>query len=1265
MKIFSPHLFLVAALAVGSLSACKIDLTVNGATPTSTDTVKTESGTFNCTNGAAPGSAGCTQSYVNFVEACPGFITDTAFGATGADDRVAAIVYQRPSGSSTTKLILGGHFQNLNGTAAPYLARLNTDGSIDSTFAAIPDSNVSTIALDAGGNVVIGGDFSHVNSSSAAHIARLNPASGSLDTTFASNASTNGSVAAVAPQSSGKIVVGGDFTLADSASASRIARLNSDGSLDTAFAGNATVDGHVLALAIQTISSVDSILVGGSFTHVNGTSIASLARLHNDGTLDTGFTATVNGSISTIRVQADGKILLGGAFTQANSASRSHLVRLNADGTLDTGFTVGSGFDGLVDTLAVQQLDGKILVGGDFTHYNGTAINRVARLNSDGSIDTRFYPGSGADALVTAVVAQPFYADGSSTTPVSEQAVWGGDFANINDTSSPNIARFNAATNRAPAGCTVLHTFVASVTQCPNYNAVLNAAPLNCGPIATSPVPEGATAVSHIEACPGFIADTDFVPAFSADGAVLAMARQSDGKLVIGGDFTVINGSTTNHIARLNADGTLDSGFEGSADNSVKALVIQNIGAGEQIVLGGDFLHVDGVAAGYLARLNPDGTLDTSLPHTDGTVRTLSVQPDSSLILGGDFTQVGGIDDIALARIPAGTNVPDPEFTYLGSGFSVQAMAAYPDGTALMGYTYTATDDSTTPPTVAHYYGVVRLLHGYPDTTFNIPYSFVEVDQPVSAIVLQPDGKILLAGAFTTVNGNTYNHLVRLHGNGIVDTSFTQGSGFDGLVSAITVQPDGQILVAGDFTHINGTAINRVARLNSSDGSIDPTLYAGSGINGIVHALLVQADGKIDVGGSFTQVNGNSMHNMARLNARTPASAPENCVVTISYVNDYNECPYYDAVMNPTPFNCILQGTDGMEEVFHALPDEGNVFQAWGGDNLGCAGQTGICNHWISPDDAGTSTEINITANFQQDVQPQEATYTYNYQHQRKTKTMNGVTTYFVYSDVDGQLLGEYTADGSPIREYAYADGERVAMFDSTGESTRTVYLFNNQVGQAQLAWGSNGQFNYKRIETPFHETMGEYAKDGLQIPVGAVGMYRDNESGFLDNWNRSNDPRLGRYIQSDQTGLVGGLNTYGFVEGNPVMYFDPYGLKVSYNGYAVSNQAVRDALENLSTNLHADVQVTGGDRYIDSNGNIRSASNDTIIGKSAKKSSHLIEEGARGVDVDVPGKSDNDIADAAGKSGFDPTRTIPSSTYPGEPHNHLEVPKKPCKRKK
>ena len=177
-------------------------------------------------------------------------------------------------------------------------------------------------------------------------------------------------------QPDGKIILVGAFTALQETSRNRIARLNSDGSLDTSFLNALTgADGGVFCVALQTNSQ---ILVGGDFSLVNNSPRARIARLNGDGTLDASFLngmAGINDWVESIRVQDDGKILVAGYFTSVNGLTRNFLARLNADGSLDMSFLNNlGGANNPVFSLALQ-IDGKILAGGSFTNINGVARN--------------------------------------------------------------------------------------------------------------------------------------------------------------------------------------------------------------------------------------------------------------------------------------------------------------------------------------------------------------------------------------------------------------------------------------------------------------------------------------------------------------------------------------------------------------------------------------------------------------------------------------------------------------------------------------------------------------------------------------------------------------------------------------------------------------------------------------------------------------------------------------------------------------------------
>jgi uncharacterized delta-60 repeat protein len=273
------------------------------------------------------------------------------------------------------------------------------------------DNSVNKVLVQPDGKIIVGGYFTSYNGNAAApdNLLRLN-ADGSLDTSFNNGgAGIGGIVSTMALQPDGKIVVGGFLRTynGNAAAPDMVLRVNADGSLDTSFnLGGTGFDNGVRALALQ---ADGRILVGGGFTSYNGSAAAPdyLVRLTASGSLDTSFNnggASTNSNVYDLAVQPDGKALVAGNFTGYNGslAAPDYFLRLAADGSLDTSFNsggIGLGGNGTpnntyVSTLAVQA-DGRILLGGIFISYNGNAAvpDNLLRLNSDGSLDTNFNSG--------------------------------------------------------------------------------------------------------------------------------------------------------------------------------------------------------------------------------------------------------------------------------------------------------------------------------------------------------------------------------------------------------------------------------------------------------------------------------------------------------------------------------------------------------------------------------------------------------------------------------------------------------------------------------------------------------------------------------------------------------------------------------------------------------------------------------------------------------------------------------------------------------
>ncbi len=341
---------------------------------------------------------------------------------------------------------------------------------------------------------------------------------------------------------------------------------------------------------------------------------------------------------------------------------------------------------------------------------------------------------------------------------------------------------------------------------------------------------------------------------------VFTAVSQPDGKIIIGGAFTQVSGVTRNNIARLKADGTLDTGFNPNADGSVQAVALQSDG---KIVIGGAFNNVGGVSRGRIARLNADGTLDTGFdPKTAGGsfVSCLLVQPDGKIVLGGSFTSLkpnGAATATTRNRI-ARVNANGTLDTAFNPNLNAQvnAIVRQEDGAIVFGGTFTLVGSVTRN-------GIARLNNdasGTLDATYNPNAGSVP---QVNSLCLQSDGKVLAGGEFLTLGGLSRFRLGRLNSSGSGDATFVlPGAGVNSAVQSIALATDGQLIIGGAFTSITGTTRNRVARLTST-GALDAGFNPNAG--GAVSGVAQLADGRIIIGGAFTTIGGITRNHLALL----------------------------------------------------------------------------------------------------------------------------------------------------------------------------------------------------------------------------------------------------------------------------------------------------------------------------------------------------------------------------------------------------------------
>lgn len=373
------------------------------------------------------------------IVASTGIISSTFFVGTGFQTTPTSLLRQIGLQSSG-KIITAGSFIGYQNNSQNNILRINTDGSFDTTFNSGGsgfNSFCDNIAIQSDDKIICVGQFATYNGVAVSgFICRLN-SNGTIDNTYnVAGAGFNSIYAwSLALQSDGKLLVGGTFSSYNANAVGGIVRINTNGTYDNTFnlAGAGFSGGsapRVYAIAVQ--PSDGKIICVGTFTSYNGTGANGIVRLNTNGTIDgtfaygTGFTIV---DAECIAIQSDGKILVGGNFSGYQGTTRQQLVRINTNGTIDLTFNTAIGFNGVVTNIALQS-DGKIICTGQFTTYKGVTVNGIVRINTDASIDSTWNTSTGFNTAGT-------------QTPIAIQSasniIVGGQFTQFNGQTYNNI----------------------------------------------------------------------------------------------------------------------------------------------------------------------------------------------------------------------------------------------------------------------------------------------------------------------------------------------------------------------------------------------------------------------------------------------------------------------------------------------------------------------------------------------------------------------------------------------------------------------------------------------------------------------------------------------------------------------------------------------------------------------------------------------------------------------------------------------------------
>lgn len=832
-------------------------------------------GAYTCVITNSQGSATSGPAVLSLIPQ-PGALDSTFRNGSSLalNNGAATSLLQLPDG----KLLVAGGFSQLDYSGArPGLFRLNADGSVDTTFntelARTPAPGLTrVVAAPGGGQIYIAGAFTSVGSVTQRRIARLN-ADGSLDAGFAGLGPNDYTPADIAVQSDGKVIIAGEFTSVNGVSRSKIARLNADGTLDTGFnAAGMVISDNVSKVAV---GADGRIWIAGKFITVGGVSRPRIAALTSTGALDTAFDPGLgfDAETKTLLFQPDGKLLVGGTQATYNGRASKCLTRLFPDGTQDTAFvpaamtaTTAAG----VYALALQA-NGKIVAGGNFSKVDGVSRSCLTRLLPDGAADPAFNPGAGTG------VTNPFVYD--LAVQASGGIIVGGNFTQFSGTTRDKLARLTGddTSLRAPV-----------ILAQPTGKSVIAGDPV------TLTVLTGASPASWQWAKNGTDLPGEVFPSLSRASTSAADA----------GSYTVrisnAAGSVTSAAAGLTVDsslipGRLDPAFAPAAAvmSPVRALLPLSDGG---LLTGG----YSATLQSGIAKVSSAGLRDAAFPaKTAGTLHAMARQADGKILISGNFDGVNGVTKRLVARLNAeGTLDPSFDFYYNGT---IYALAVQADGKILIG------GDASG--------GLLRRLNsdGTDDSSFLL---INQPNQAVSSLLLQPDGKILVTGSFSSIAGASRQGLARLNADGTHDTGFNPTNAALGFTpnTTLALQSGGRLLMAGTdgkiyrrnadgtadatFAYTPSDAGTQVVRMLvlpgdrilavkyyasitdgglpyrlirlDANGTADTTFAAGTGANDQILALAQFADGRIAVGGAFSHFNSKTRPGMAILQAENP-----------------------------------------------------------------------------------------------------------------------------------------------------------------------------------------------------------------------------------------------------------------------------------------------------------------------------------------------------------------------------------------------------------
>lgn len=666
--------------------------------------------------------------------------------------------------------------------------------------------------------------------------------SGAIDTSFLHTGipygfptSVNGGINKILLEQDGKMLLTGNFTEYNHYKSRRIVRVFSNGKPDTTFK---TISGFNSAF-VNVIHTADSnYLCFGSFTTYNGLVSNYVIKLLRNGQIDTSFKSGLgfNNTVLTAISLPDGGFLLGGLFTTYNGFLCNRLIKLNKFGQRDSTFNLPNLNNQVNSVLYHNNL---LYVAGSFSANAQQNKNYFLALDLNGNPQNQITLNTTAaiNQLVK-ITDSTFMIVGNfnfvNNLQYRQLAIIKSDYSI--DTNFNTKAAFNGNVNKV---CVINNNRFLVLGSYSQYRNSITNNPLQINGLAEPILNSGLQAISS-----GDVGD--------------AIYHQED-KIVVGGLFAVSGFNTKNNFTAFKTNGELDINFNRMHGPNGRVRSIQQT-ADNRFLIFGDFSTYNDLPYKILLMVNGNGQIDTSFRFTvnyTGGINFAHLMPNGKILLGGGFFTADSPAYNNLIRLNNNGSLDTTLKAEVSSNRAILTGSTDFNEKILIGGSFEFYQNNF----------VNNMARLFNDGGFDATFSGTAIPSgPITKIIALPDGKWMVFGMFQFWAGSPRGYFTRLLNDGTVDTSFHIGTGANQIVNDVKVLPNGSMIIAGNFTEINGTSCFKIAKLNNN-GQLDSNFNRTLAINGVINSVYIEPNKKIVIGGNFTFGSSKTIFHLMRLDS--------------------------------------------------------------------------------------------------------------------------------------------------------------------------------------------------------------------------------------------------------------------------------------------------------------------------------------------------------------------------------------------------------------